>query len=62
MILNATWAIFEEDSNLKHFKIFEVFETFQILKFKILKFEFKSTAHLEEQCSSDPKVTLTSLR
>ena len=33
---------FEEDSNLKRFKIFEVFEI-----------EFESTAHLEEQCSSD---------
>ena len=48
---------FEEDSNLKRFKIFEAFEIFQTSNLNLnlnlnLKFEFESTAHLEEQCSS----------
>ena len=46
---------FEEDSNLKRFKIFEAFEIFQTLNLNLnlkFEFEFESTAHLEEQCSS----------
>ena len=50
--MNALQVIF-----LKKIQIFEhFFEVFEFFKFETLHFKFKffeSTAHLEEQCSSD---------